>query len=286
MEIPKRRSERLAFVRTLDPKRDHHAVYRITALYEFPGDVRIGLLLAFWRTFAIPSIATLLDATGETTLRTRKRADDTGILMYELINHGFDHRTGRAVVRRLNQIHRRFKISNDDFLYVLGTFVFVPTRWIDRYGWRRLCCHERVAMFHFYCELGRRMNIRDLPSSPAEFEAFFDAFECEHFLYTDAAARLMHASRSLLASLSAPLRPASNALISALLDPPLRAATGTPDPPRIATAALDAALTARGRWQRWRPPRKHPLLTDGIKTGTYLNGYDIARVGPTRSDRP
>jgi len=33
--------------RATGPARDYHAIYRATALYEFPFEVRMGLLLAF-----------------------------------------------------------------------------------------------------------------------------------------------------------------------------------------------------------------------------------------------
>ncbi|WP_084556358.1 hypothetical protein [Couchioplanes caeruleus] len=130
--------DRLADIRRRDPVADYHAIYQATALYEFPFDTRMGLLLAFWRTFAVPSIAEVLAATGETIHRTDRRADDTGILMYTLIKYGLDHPYGRTATRRLNQIHRRFTISNDDYRYVLGTFLFAPARWIDQHGWRPL----------------------------------------------------------------------------------------------------------------------------------------------------
>jgi hypothetical protein len=35
---------------------------------------------------------------------------------------------------RINQMHGRFSISNDDFLYVLSTFVYEPIRWNERLG--------------------------------------------------------------------------------------------------------------------------------------------------------
>ena len=34
------------------------------------------------------------------TERTRKRADDTGLLMYEMITNGLESEQGRAAVRR------------------------------------------------------------------------------------------------------------------------------------------------------------------------------------------
>ena len=36
----------------------------------------------------------------------------------------------------MNRMHGRYAISNDDYLYVLSTFVLVPIRWNHAYGWR------------------------------------------------------------------------------------------------------------------------------------------------------
>src|SRR5215469_16968422 len=106
---------RLTYLRSLDPVTDHEEIYRTVAQYEFGWETMLGLNLAFYRTFGIPAIAELLRSTGEMTERTRKRADDTGLLMYELITNGLESEHGRAAVRRLNQIHRRFQIAPDDY---------------------------------------------------------------------------------------------------------------------------------------------------------------------------
>jgi hypothetical protein len=276
------RYQRVQELGTLDPVADCHAIYRATALYEFPFESRIGLLLAFWRTFAIPSIAGLLETTGETTGRTARRADDTGILMYELIDHGLDHPRGRTATRRLNQIHRRFPISDDDYRYVLGTFVVIATRFVERHGWRPLTAVEREATYHFYAELGRRMNIRDIPGSLADYTAFVDDYEARHLARTPAAERLMAATRGLLdRMLPRPVARAGPALLAALLDEPLRRATGTPPPGRAARATLGAALATRAVLLRhaW-PPRRDSSLAGGIRAGTYPDGYDLSTVGP------
>ncbi len=67
---------------------------------------------------------------------------------------GYDSPEGRRAIRRMNQIHGRFEISNDDFLYVLSSFVFEPIRWNARFGWRPLIEAERLASFHFWLEVG------------------------------------------------------------------------------------------------------------------------------------
>lgn len=276
------RYRRLRQLSALDPVVDCHAIYRASTLFEFPFEAKIGLLLAFWRTFAIPSIAELLIGTGETIERTARRTDDTGILMYEVIDHGLDHPRGRIATRRLNQIHRRYHISNDDYRYVLGTFVVTATRFVDRYGWRPLSDVERQATYHFYAELGRRMNIRDIPASLDAYTAFFDDYEARHLAHTPAAERLMDATRGLLGTmLPRPLAPAGPRLLAALLDAPLRRATGTPPPGRAARVGLATALAVRGLLVRHLyPPRRRSSLAAGINASTYPDGYDLATVGP------
>ncbi|MEV4641404.1 oxygenase MpaB family protein [Actinoplanes sp. NPDC049548] len=275
------RYDRLADIRRRDPVADYHTVYRDTALYEFPFDTRMGLVLAFWRTFAVPSIAETLAGTGEVVHRTDRRADDTGILMYTLIKYGLDHPHGRTATRRLNQIHRRFAISNDDYRYVLGTFLFAPARWIDRHGWRPLCCHERAAMLTFYTTLGRRMNIRDIPRTWDAFQSFYDTYEAQRFAYTPAAAQLMAATGRLVGSLPRPLAPLAGGVVQALLDPPLRHATGIAEPPGWAAVLLAAALKGRAAWLRHgAKPRTRGWLEEGITGKTYPDGYDLATLGP------
>ncbi|RZU51273.1 uncharacterized protein DUF2236 [Krasilnikovia cinnamomea] len=275
------RYDRLADIRRRDPIADYHAIYQATALYEFPFDSRMGLLLAFWRTFAVPSIAEVLAGTGEIIHRTERRADDTGILMYTLVKQGLDHPDGRTATRRLNQIHRRFTISNDDYRYVLGTFLFEPARWIDQHGWRPLCCHERTAMLTFYTTLGRRMNITDIPPTWNEYESFYDAFEAKHFAYTPAAAQLMAATEGLLGPLPRPLAPMAGGIIRALLDPPLREATELAAPPGWARLLLTTGLGGRAAWLRHgAPPRSRGWLAEGIVGKTYPHGYDLSALGP------
>ena len=57
---------------------------------------------------------------------------------------------GRNALRRLNQMHGSYDIAQDDLRYVLTTFVVVPMRRLDRWGWRRLTEHERVAGANYY----------------------------------------------------------------------------------------------------------------------------------------
>jgi hypothetical protein len=275
------RHANLALTRTLDPERDYLRIYRTMLLYEFPWDVKLGLNLAFNRSFSLPSIAAALVRTGELTERTQRRIDDTGILMYEVILHGFDHPRGRAALRRINRIHRGRGFPNDEYLYILLGLMVIPITWVHRYGWRRPCCHERRASHVLYRELGRRMNITAIPESYEAAENWLDRYDAEHLRPNDDAAAIERATRMLLlGKLPRPLAPLGDALVAAL-DDRLREAMQVPRPPWLVRAGLHAGLRTRALGLRWfaRPRTVNPFA-DGIRTKTYPGGYEIDRLGP------
>src|SRR5689334_14436969 len=144
------RSPVLDEIRRLDPQRDHQRIVLLSTRCDFPFDTTRALELALFRTFGVPSISALLDRTGEFAQRANKRYDDTDIIVSELMEWGYDSERGKRALRRMNQLHSRFDITNEDYLYVLSTFVFEPIRWNERFGWRRMCDHERQALFHFW----------------------------------------------------------------------------------------------------------------------------------------
>jgi hypothetical protein len=271
---------RLKHLRTLDPVADHEEIYRTVAQYEFGWETMLGLNLAFYRTFGIPAIAELLVSTGEMTERTRKRADDTGLLMYEMITNGLEAERGRAAVKRLNQIHRRFEIAADDYRYVLATFVVVPTRWIDRTGWRQMCCHERTATVEFYRRLGTLMNVTGIPADYAGFEELLDAYEAEHFAHTAAAEALMEATRGLFAGrLPDRLKGLAGPVADTLLPSELRAAVGAPTPALPIRTLVGGMVRLRATAEAWKTPRTEPYLTLG-KAPSYPDGYQVEELGP------
>lgn len=266
----------------MDPERDYLEAYRLMALVEFPWDVTRALELALYRTFAVPTIAALLDETGEFRLRAQRRYDDTVLLLGEVLVHGPDSLPGRAALSRINRIHSRFEISQADYRYVLATFVFVPVRWLERYGWRPLTDVERLGSFHYYRAVGHRMGIRDIPQSYEAFEAEFDAYEREQFSYGGPQQRTAIATRELLVSwLPGPLAPVVRLGVHALMDTPLREAFGFPAPPRWLPPAVDGTLRLRARVERFLPPRRGPIVqADSAFVRSYPDGFRIEELGP------
>lgn len=286
------RRDRRTWLASLDPVAQAPLLYRTLVLYEFPFELRFGLNLAFYRTFAAPRIAALLARTGEMAHNPDKRAFDTGLIMYELIAHGYDHPRGQRMVAALNRMHGRWPIAQDDFRYVLSAFVVAPTRWVDRWGWRHLDPHERVATAAFYAELGRRMAIARVPATYDGFADVFDAYEDAHLAPTDSGDRLMRLTQGVIAEqLPAVLRPwghrVAPRLTSAVIDGRLARCLGLP-PASTATVRLaEAVFAARRAVLRRLPPAREAAFTPGMAVAPYPDGYALADLGvrPGDTDR-
>ncbi|MBC2864433.1 DUF2236 domain-containing protein [Streptomyces mexicanus] len=265
----------------MDPVADATEIYRLTAAYEFPWDVTRALELALYRTYAVPSIGRLLAETAELTERTQKRYDDTSLLLDTVVEHGFSGEQGRTAIRRINQMHRSYDISNDDMRYVLCTFVVMPKRWIDAYGWRRLSRHEIVASAVHYRTLGRHMGIKDIPETYEEFEAHLDAYEAAHFAWDEQARTVSDATLNLMASwYPRPLAPLLRGATLALLDDPLLTAFRYDPPSALTRTLVRRALRARGRAVRLLPPRRSPhFARQNWEIKSYPNGYRVADLG-------
>jgi hypothetical protein len=276
---PKGKYDVLREIETLEPERDHERIAFLSSAFDFPWDTQRAYELALLRTFAVPKSSSLLVSTGEFTERTQKRYDDTTIIISTIGLYGYSSPEGRAAIRRMNQMHGRYTISNDEFLYVLSTFIYEPVRWNARYGWRPLTETEKLAGFYFWREVGRRMNIRDIPTSYPSFEAFNRHYEAEHFAYSPANARLAKVTKKLFLSWVAPkaLWPLLEPLIHAVMDQPMRRAFGFPEPPVWAQWTVTGILRLRARLVRVLPPRRTPYRLPTPKT--YPEGYTIEQVG-------
>ena len=278
------RSPVLAEIATLDPVRDHQRITFLSCRVDFPWDTTRALEFALFRTFCVPAVSALLDKTQEFGQRAQKRYDDTDIIVSEMMEHGYDSERGRAALARMNAIHGRFKIRNDDFLYVLSTFVFEPIRWNVRFGWRRMTEPERIALFHFWREVGLRMNIRDIPADYAEFERYNVGYEREHYRFTETNHRVGVAVRELFKSwFPRWTRPLVERCIYAFMDENLLRAFGFPAPSPLLRRVVAFGLKSRARVLRLIPRRQHPLLRTAMRHPSYPKGYQIAELGPQDS---
>jgi ER-bound oxygenase mpaB/B'/Rubber oxygenase, catalytic domain len=276
-----RDSPYLQEIRLLDPVTDHSRVVYLDTCFEFPWDTTRSLELALFRTFAVPSVAALLDSTGEFGRAPQKRYDDTDLILSTIVEAGYDSEEGKLAIRQMNRIHGRFEISNEDFLYVLSSFVFEPIRWNARFGWRPLIETEKLATFEFWREVGRRMAIKDIPAGYAELERYNEDYERERFRRTEATERVGRATREMFLAWfpGLPKRFGAHA-IYALMDDRLLEAFGFPRPPRALRAAVEGALQSRGRLVALLPPRRRPRLRTRRRTRTYGREWKLETLGP------
>ncbi|MET9367255.1 oxygenase MpaB family protein [Streptomyces griseoflavus] len=276
-----RRFERLERIRRMDPYRQATEIYRLSSAYEFPWDHTRALELALYRTYAVPRIGRLLARTAELTDRSQKRYDDTALLLDAVVEHGFASTEARTAIRRINRMHHAYDIPDDDMRYVLSTFVVMPRRWIDAYGWRRLSRHEIVASAVHYRTLGRHMGIPDVPGSYEEFESCLDAYEEAHFGWDEGARRVSDATLDLMASwYPRPLAPALRTATLALLDEPLLRAFRYTPPSAATRAWVRRAVRLRGRAVRLLPPRDTPhFARQNREIKSYPDGYRLADLG-------
>ncbi|MCI0439654.1 MAG: DUF2236 domain-containing protein [Chloroflexi bacterium] len=278
--MPRRRI--LEQILTLDPLRDHQQIVFLDACHEFPFDVTRADEFAFYRTFAVPSIGGLLHRTGEFEKRTQKRYDDTKLIISEIVEHGYDSERGRQAIRQLNRIHGRYAISNEDFLYVLSTLVFEPIRWMARFAYRPMVEHEKLALFYFWREVGRRMNIKAIPEDIEGFELFNLDYERARFHRTDAGHGVASATRDMFLGWFLPrfLRPLGRPFIYAIMDDRLLEASGFSKPPPGLRGLVHGLLRLRSRLTRLRGDRRRPFLRTVQKHTTYPKGYRVEELGP------
>jgi hypothetical protein len=178
-------------------------------------------------------------------------------------------------------MHARYPIPNDEFLYVLSTFVFEPIRWNERFGWRPLLREEKLASFHFWREIARRMAIRDVPERYEALERYYEDFAREHYRFAPENRALAVATRDLFLGWYLPraLWPLGRPFIHALMDDRLLEAVGLPRPHPLIRRVAEGALRLRSRIVRRLPPRREPRLITRRRHPTYPSGYRIEELG-------
>jgi hypothetical protein len=270
-------------IRRLDPVKDHQRISFIDAFYEFPWDTTRSLEFALLRTFAVPRSAKLLADTHEFTERTQRRYDDTTLILSEVLENGYDSERGRAALRRMNRQHGHYPISNEEFVYVLSTFIYEPIRWNARFGWRPLLAREKLASFYYWRAMAHFMNIRDVPTSYTAFEQWNRDYEAENFRYAPENQHLAEITEQMLLRWYMPpqLFPLGRPVLHAFMDPLMLKAFGFPEPGPGLRRLVDLAMRARGAVVRQLPERRKPhLFTTSRTPRSYPQGYEIAHLGP------
>ncbi|KAJ6482051.1 hypothetical protein C8R47DRAFT_582237 [Mycena vitilis] len=262
--------------KTLTPE-EAQEVVQLSFTYDMPTLAEYSLSFALFKTYAIPTISQLLLHTRQLASQAfvARRYSDTEILigMYEDFPGRCQHNTmgaatflacplaGRLVnaepgatkddprasiaIARMNWLHSKYKISNEDYLYTLGLFIFQPATWAARYGWRPLSPLERYASFVYWVEVGRKMNIKGIPSTPEDFQAWLLAYEEEYMIPAQSNYDVAkHTMDELLFMVPAALglRSLVEGLTRSLLEDRTRIAMIQPEAPRYASYVVRATL--------------------------------------------
>ncbi|KIJ55505.1 hypothetical protein M422DRAFT_151540 [Sphaerobolus stellatus SS14] len=187
-------------------------ILHISSLYDHPVMMFIALLIALFKVYGIESVAKLLLQTGQlkSPEALSKRLNDTGTLIFTWMTNPItmprergepsyvaDPR-GAIANARVNYLHSKYKIPNEDFLYNLALFISTPIQWITKFDWRPHTELEREASFVFWCEIGRRMGIQNIWKSYSEMEEWTERYEEEYLVPNKAAHSLAELSLNFL----------------------------------------------------------------------------------------
>lgn len=267
-------------IKQLDPKDDCQEIVYWVGAYEYPWLIKKSLEFALFRTYAVPHTSRILQATGQFGSHGQKRYDDTTLMLAGIAEHGYDSEYGRKAIGRMNAMHGHWHIKNEDMLYVLSTFIYEPTRWHAKYGWRTPSRTEKLANYYFWVEVGKRMGIEDIPDSYEAYEQFNLAHEDKYFAYDDANRYIgQHTLNVFLNWYPAWLRPLVKEVALSFMDDRLREAFGFPKPHSVIRWTAHNALKFNGWLLQFFPPRIHPYLYTQLPSRTYPDGYDVEELG-------
>ncbi|GAB3996595.1 oxygenase MpaB family protein [Spirosoma daeguense] len=266
----------------LDPLRDHQRIVHLLTAYEFPFDMTRALELALFHTYASPRVSGLLARTGEFEHHGQKRYDDTSLLIGEFMESGYDSENGQRAIAHMNRIHGHYHIDNTDFLFVLATFVFYPIDWINRYGWRKLAPSEELAIFYFFREVGKRMNLSNLPDNVADLEAFTADYEKRFFRFTESNRKVADATVKIVKGwFPGFLHGLVQPTFAALIPEKLRIAFGYQRPPSWFVGLTNGALWLRKWPLRWLTFKPYPTRISNSTYRSYPAGPPpIESIGP------
>ncbi|OBZ84707.1 hypothetical protein A0J61_07245, partial [Choanephora cucurbitarum] len=169
---------------------------------EFPLLARSSLEFALFKPFSTPSVSKLLVSTREFLDHCPRRAEDTELILSEIIDpypriqnelrlnphlseKEIEKQYARreASIQRLNELHGKYNISNEDYLYTLVLFVAEPIRWINNWDWRKLDIREVNAIFKVWHEIGTKMNIKNIPDTLDEWYKIQKEYELTSVKY-------------------------------------------------------------------------------------------------------
>lgn len=279
------KTEALKKIEKLDPLKDAWEIVRLSIQYEFPWDYNRALELGLYKTYAIPSISKILHRTKELEKHTQKRYDDTDILLSEILENGLKDKDGRGwkAMQQINWIHSNYNISNDDYLYVLCTFIFPTYHWINKYGYRKLTYHEELAGFYIWKEIGEAMHIKNIPDNIKELEKFYVNYEKENMKFSDDNIPLASATENMFLGWYLPMRMHKifRPLLYSVMDNHLLNAFNYNKPDILLRNIVTQSLRIRSKVANLISVKPF-VRTKDFKHKAYPNGYQLEDLGPEK----
>ncbi|KAF9129307.1 hypothetical protein BGW39_004263 [Mortierella sp. 14UC] len=287
---------------------------------DFPYINVVSLEFALFKTYAIPSISKILAATKQFAAQCPKRVDDTGLILCEMTEANkrqwyrrmteanpdseediMDAKRERVALEKLNFIHGHYPIRREDYLYTLALFILEPLSWFGRFEWRKVTELEKNALLGVWTNIGKNMNIENIPTTVDELAQWAENYERENMVYAHSNVAIASATTShLLSRAPKALHPLGRHIVSTLLTDRLRAAFGIPKPPRGLTTVIFGILTLRKYFIRYfLLPRKYLYFRSALRandqgkfvprynkyTPVYPDGYHIEDLGPSKFRR-
>lgn len=276
-------------IAALDARQDCQRIVRLMGQYDMAWDMQRALELALFYTYGSDSVSTLLNRTGEFREHGQKRYDDTRLLIGHFLEAGWDSEAGAQALDRINRTHAHYRIPNEDYLFVLWTFIEFPLRWSKVYARRPMTAHEREAGFNFWVEIGRRMGLSDIPPTRAAFDAFIEGYKQRHFKPCEASAQVAQDTlRVGQAWLPWPLKGLVAPVVYSLFDDDalFLAAVGARKPPRWFAALVRGGLRTHGWLRRGTRLGAYPLRLADTPNRSYPgNRYTIEQLKPVHLQR-
>ena len=169
----------------------------VQSLYyqKYRNSFRLGTYLALLKTMSIAHLVGQLYGDSQLNMQTYVRLDRTRMFIKTLIQSGIDSEQSKQIIEHLNRVHANLPATNDDFLYVLSTFILEPIRFNQRFSQNHLTDDEVACLVAFWREVGDAMLIRHLPATAQEWRVFQRQYEANYQHYTKEGNDL--ASRSL-----------------------------------------------------------------------------------------
>ncbi|TKY87315.1 hypothetical protein EX895_003992 [Sporisorium graminicola] len=292
--------------------RDAQRILRLSASMDFPFTFTKSLEFALFRTYGIPTISSLLLHTGQLgkAENAGRRYVDTSSLIQAFMafpvprfdlpdgaesvkedeggvnweHYGEDPDDPRSSIAlaRVNFLHGRWKskISNDDLVYTLSTFVKEPAKWIDRYEWRQMSALEKEALFAIFYHIGRCMGIKDIPDSLDDFLEWSENYERNYMHFQQCNRDVAdHTTNLLMYALPSFLHGFARKLVASLMDDRLIQAMGYPRAPGWVVTLKDALFGVRAFMTRTLMlPRSKPLSNLPIAANEQGNVFSVENL--------